>query len=195
MLLFEGMGLVIKAKTIYIILIESNRNHALRSSTKERPTMSKILVAYFSAEAGRTARVAQTIAEASGGDIFEIIPAETYTMKDLNWKNPLSRCNREKIGKKDVPIKNKVENMDEYDLVFLGFPIWYFEAPNVIHTFVKEYDFTGKKIVLFATSGGSDINNTPAKLKPDFNGGEIVDARKFEPTDREAISAWVKSLI
>ena len=157
--------------------------------------MSKILVAYFSAEAGRTARVAETIAEASGGDIFEIVPAETYTMKDLNWKNPLSRCNREKIGKKDVPVRRRVENMDEYDLVFLGFPIWYFEAPNVIHTFVKEYDFTGKKIVLFATSGGSDINKTPDKLEPDFNGGGIVDARKFEPTDSEAINAWVKSLI
>ena len=85
--------------------------------------------------------------------------------------------------------------MDEYDLVFLGFPIWYFEAPNVIHTFVKEYDFTGKRIALFATSGGSDINNTPAKLEPDFNGGEIVEARKFESTDSDAITAWVKSLI
>ena len=157
--------------------------------------MNKILVAYFSAEAGRTARVAQTIAEASGGDIFEIVPAEVYTMKDLNWKNPISRCNREKMGKKDVPVKDRVENMDEYDIIFLGFPIWYFEAPNVIHTFVKDYDFTGKKIFLFATSGGSDINKTPAKLSPDLKGVDITDARRFEPTDNEAIRAWVKSLI
>ncbi len=74
--------------------------------------MSEILVAYFSAEAGRTAKVAQTIAEASNGDIFEIVPAEVYTMKDLNWKNPISRCNREKVGKKDVPVKDRGEKMD-----------------------------------------------------------------------------------
>ena len=157
--------------------------------------MDNILVAYFSAEAGRTAKVAQTIAEASSGDIFEIVPAEVYTMKDLNWKNPISRCNREKMGKKDVPVKDRVENMDEYDIIFLGFPIWYFEAPNVIHTFVKDYDFTGKKIFLFATSGGSDINKTPAKLSSDLKGVDIADARRFEPTDSEDIHTWVKSLI
>ena len=152
------------------------------------------LVAYFSAE-GRTAKVARALSKLTKAELFEVKPEVPYSASDINWKNPLSRCNREKIGKKDVPVRSRVENMDEYDLVFLGFPIWYFEAPNVIHTFVKEYDFTGKKIVLFATSGGSDINKTPDKLEPDFNGGGIVDARKFEPTDSEAISAWVKSLI
>ena len=116
--------------------------------------MSKILVACFSA-GGNTARLGRAIAKAAEADIFEIKPETPYTEPDINWKNPLARCNKEKIGKKDVPYVGEVENFDSYDTVFIGFPIWYYGAPNIISTFVKAYDWEGKKIALFATSGGS----------------------------------------
>lgn len=139
--------------------------------------MEKKLVAYFSAS-GVTARLGGYLAETVGADLFEIIPQEPYTEADQNWKNPLARCNKEKIGKKDVPIKNKVEGMEQYDTVYIGFPIWYWCAPNIVNTFVKQYDFTGKKIYLFATSGGSDIGKTAEKLRPYLgNEAEIIDAR------------------
>ena len=155
--------------------------------------MKKILVAYFSAE-GNTAKVAAKLAEAASADLFEIKPSEPYTAADINWKNPLSRCNREKFGKKDVPIACAVENFEDYGLVFLGFPIWYYAAPNIINTFVKEYDWSGKRIALFATSGGSDISKSPDKLRPYLNGkGEIVGARLFRPdADKQELEDWAR---
>ena len=153
--------------------------------------MSKKLVAYFSAS-GVTARLAKNLAEAIGADLFEIKPVEPYSEADLNWKNPLARCNKEKIGKKDVPVSGIVENMDEYDTVYLGFPIWYWAAPNVVNTFVKQYDFSHKKVVLFATSGGSDIGKTAEKLQPSLgNEAEIVDAKVMnENLGIEGLKAW-----
>lgn len=137
----------------------------------------KTLVAYFSAS-GYTASLAKRMASAAKCDLFEIKPVEPYTDADLRWTNPLARCNKEKIGKKDVPIADRVD-LDEYDLIFIGFPIWYYAAPNIIETFVKSYDWTGKKVALFATSGGSDITKAPDKLKPLMKGGEIVGAKLF----------------
>lgn len=153
--------------------------------------MSKKLVAYFSAS-GVTAKLAKKLAEAIDADLFEIKPVEPYSEADQNWKNPLARCNKEKIGKKDVPVSGSVENMDEYDTVYLGFPIWYWAAPNVVNTFVKQYDFSHKKVVLFATSGGSDMGKTAEKLQP-FLGSEaeIVDAKVMnENPSLEALKAW-----
>ena len=93
--------------------------------------MSKTIVCYFSAE-GSTAKVAAALSKITGAELFEIKPVTPYTKADINWKNPLSRCNKEKIGKKDVPIEGKVESFDEYDTIYLGFPIWYYGAPNII---------------------------------------------------------------
>jgi len=158
--------------------------------------MRKILVAYFSAE-GTTAKVAKTLAESIGADLFEIRPEQPYTAADINWKNPLSRCNKEKIGKKDVPIAGTVADMETYDLVMIGFPIWYYGAPNIISTFVKSYDFTGKQIALFATSGGSGIGKTAEKLAPALNGkGEIKDAKLFQTSaSAEELKQWADSLL
>lgn len=157
--------------------------------------MSKKLVAYFSAS-GVTAKLAKTLAEAVDGELFEIVPETPYTTADVNWKNPLSRCNKEKVGKKDVPIKNKVENMDSFDTLFIGFPIWYWAAPNIINTFVKQYDLNGKKIVLFATSGGSDIGKTADKLKPYLSeGAEIIGAKVLNGDQSvDALKKWSESL-
>lgn len=135
----------------------------------------KTLVAYFSAE-GTTAKVAKEFADKIGADMFEIVPVEPYTKADIKWTNPVARCNKEKIGKKDVPVAGKVENFDEYDTVYLGFPIWYYCAPNVINTFCKGYDWTGKKVYAFATSGGSGIGKTAEKLAPYLAGATEIDA-------------------
>lgn len=153
--------------------------------------MSKKLVAYFSAS-GVTAKLAKKLAEAIDADLFEIKPVEPYSEADQNWKNPLARCNKEKIGKKDVPVSGIVENMDEYDTVYLGFPIWYWAAPNVVNTFAKQYDFSHKKVVLFATSGGSDMGKTAEKLQPYLGSeAEIVDAKVMnENPSLEALKAW-----
>ena len=126
----------------------------------------KTLVAYFSAQ-GTTAKLAKALAEKTGADLFEIQPREPYTAADIKWTNPLARCNREKIGKKDVPVAGTVSDWASYDLVYLGFPIWYYGAPNVIDTFAKGYDWTGKRVVLFATSGGSGIGHpAPPSSRP-----------------------------
>ena len=136
----------------------------------------KTLVAYFSAE-GHTARVAREFAESIGADVFEIVPEEPYTDADINWRNPLSRCNKEKFGKKDVPVAGRIETFGDYDTVYIGFPIWYGCAPNVVNTFCRDYDWTGKTVRIFATSGGSGIGRTAEKLQPYVKGAEAKDAK------------------
>ena len=154
----------------------------------------KALVAYFSAESGRTANVAKSLAAEIGADLFEIKPEKPYTSSDLNYMNPLARCNREHITKKQVPVSGKVENFAEYDTVLIGFPIWYGCAPNVVNTFCKEYDFTGKKVAAFATSGGSGIGKTAEKLKPYVTGADVIDAKLMNDVDRDTLKRWVDGL-
>ena len=151
----------------------------------------KSLVAYFSAS-GVTAKAAKAIADALGSDLFEIRPETPYSKADLNWMNPLARCNREKMGKKDVPVADTVQNMGEYDTIYLGFPIWYGCAPNVVNTFLEACDLSGKRIAVFATSGGSGIGRTAEKLRPYVGGAEIVDARIVQsPSDAKAWAAGI----
>lgn len=107
--------------------------------------MSNILVVYFSAT-GVNAKLATGLAKRLNADVYEIQPKEPYTEKDLNWVNPLSRTMKEYVSKKEPEIKGKVENMKQYDTIIIGAPIWFFKAPNIVNRFMKEYDFTGKKI-------------------------------------------------
>ena len=134
------------------------------------------LVTYFSAE-GTTAKVAKDYAESINADVFEIVPQEPYTKADINYMNPISRCNREQLGGKDVPVAGSIDNFDKYDTVYIGFPIWYGQAPRVIHTFARGYDWTGKMVHLLATSGGSGIGKTSDKLSPSLKGVLSVDAK------------------
>ncbi|MCR5784054.1 MAG: flavodoxin [Eubacterium sp.] len=138
--------------------------------------MGKTLVTFFSAE-GTTAKVAKEFAERIGADIFEIVPEIPYSAADIKWTNPLSRCNKEQFGKKDVPVAGKVQNFEEYDTVYIGFPIWYGAAPRVIYTFCRGYDWDGKKVYAFATSGGSGIGKTAEKLEPYVEGAVSVEAK------------------
>ncbi len=136
----------------------------------------KTLVTYFSAQQ-TTAKVAKEFAQKIEADLFEIVPCEPYTKSDINYINPISRCNREQIGGKDVPVATAIDNFDEYDTVYVGFPIWYGQAPRVVHTFAKAYDWTGKTVHLFATSAASGIGKTAEKLSPSLKGAASVDAK------------------
>ena len=140
------------------------------------------LVTFFSAE-GTTKAVAEEFAKKIGADCFEIVPTELYTKADINYLNPLSRCNKEQIGKKDVPVKGKVEDFDKYDVIYIGFPIWYAAAPRVIYTFCKDYNWEGKKVYAFATSGGSGIGKTAEKLGEYIKGAAVLDAKLVHNAD------------
>ena len=136
----------------------------------------KSLVVFFSAE-GTTAKVAKELAEKIGADLFEIKPEQPYSQADINWRNPLSRCNREFFGKKDVPVAGSIVGFADYDTVYIGFPIWYGCAPNVVNTFCKAYDWSGKTVHAFATSGGSGIGKTAEKLEPFIKNATTLDAK------------------
>lgn len=151
--------------------------------------MSKRLVIYFSAS-GVTKETAQKLADVTGADLFEIVPEEPYSAADLKWVNPFARCNREKMGKRGV------ENMGEYDMIYLGFPIWYAGAPNVVRTFVREHDFSNKKVAVFATSKGSGIGKTTEKLKAEMSeSAEIRDGKVFKKSATgEDLKAWADEI-
>ena len=118
----------------------------------------KTLVLYFSAESGRTRGVAEAFAKSTGADLCEIRPEKPYTAADLNWRNPLARCNREFFGKKDVPAESVSIYLSEYDTVFIGFPIWYGCAPIVVNTFCKAFDWSGKTVHQRRRTGCSAFN-------------------------------------
>ena len=158
--------------------------------------MSRILVAFFSASSGgATAGVGKRMAEAVGADVFAIVPEQPYTEAELNWKNPFARCNREKIGGKDVPFAGSAGDLSQYDLILIGFPIWYGGAPNVVRTFLRQSDFSGRRIGVFATSGGSKIGKSAEKLRPYLDGSTVIaGSRLFSPADSdETLAAWVRS--
>lgn len=139
--------------------------------------MSKKLVAYFSAS-GRTAKVAEKLANELGAELYEIKPEVKYTKTDLNWMNKKSRSSVEMNNKTIRPaIVTGDVDISCYDTVYLGFPIWWYVAPTLINTFLEAYDFAGKKIVLFATSGGSDFGNTVTELQPSAPGAEIAETK------------------
>ena len=155
----------------------------------ERKLIMSSIVVYFSAEAGTTKRVAENLARPMSADIYEIKPENPYTQADLKWTNPLARCNREKIGKKDIPVEGMVPDWEKYDTVYLGFPIWYYGAPNVIKSFCRGYDWSGKNVYIFATSGGSGIGKTAERLEPFIKGGKIIDAKRV--SSAEELSPWM----
>lgn len=156
--------------------------------------MGKKLVAYFSAS-GTTKKTAEMVAEAAGADLYEITPAVAYTKADLNWMDKKSRSSVEMSDKKIRPeITDTDAHIEEYDTIILGFPIWWYVAPTIVNTFLEKYDFSGKKIVLFATSGGSGFGNTVKELKPSAPGAEIVEGKLLNRANKQEIEKWVKSL-
>lgn len=141
--------------------------------------MAKTLVAYFSAS-GVTEGLAKRLAKAIGADLHEIVPAQKYTKADLDWTNKKSRSTVEMNDKKSRPaVANRVENMEQYDTVYVGFPIWWYVAPAIINTFLEQYDLTGKKIIPFATSGGSGMGNTNRGLAVSCRGAILMEGKRF----------------
>ena len=158
--------------------------------------MSKKLVAYFSAS-GKTAKVADMLADAVGADIYEILPEVPYTKADLNWMNKKSRRSVEMNDKAFRPaIADKNAKIDQYDTIFLGFPIWWYVAPTIINTFLEGYDFSEKKIILFATSGSSGFGKTVEELKVSVPAsceiieGKLLNGKQTIPKIRE----WTETL-
>ena len=158
--------------------------------------MSKKLVAYFSAS-GVTAKVADMLADAVGADIYEIRPETPYTKADLNWMDKKSRSTIEMNDKAFRPaIADKDAEIDQHDTIFIGFPIWWYVAPTIINTFLESYDFSGKKVILFATSGGSKFGKTVEELKvsvPDtceIIEGKLLNGKQTIPS----IRSWTDTL-
>ncbi len=157
---------------------------------------SKKLVAYFSCS-GVTARAAQEVAAASGADLFEIAPVQPYTAADLNWMDKGSRSTLEMQDAACRPaVSARVENMQEYGTVFVGFPIWWYVAPRIVETFLESYDLSGKTIVPFFTSGGSGAGKTDELLHKCAPAAEWKPAHRLSAAaSREEVSRWVKSVL
>lgn len=159
--------------------------------------MKKTLVAYFSAS-GTTAQVAKELAQAAGADLYEIRPAVPYTKADLDWMNKKSRSSVEMNDKSSRPaLADRDADIAAYDTILLGFPIWWYVAPTIVNSFLESYDFSGKKIVLFATSGGSGFGKAAAGLKPSVAAGtEIVEGKILNGRQTAAgLKAWAETVI
>ncbi len=158
--------------------------------------MEKILVACFSIS-GNTKKIAQELAAAEEADFFEIVPEQPYTAADLDWNDKQSRSTKEMEDPSCRPaLASKVENMDAYDTVFLGFPLWWGREPSVVDTFVTSYDFTGKTIIPFCTSGGSPIGFTGDRIKAIATGSPKVvnGSRMGGEISREDLKTWAEGL-
>lgn len=157
--------------------------------------MSRKLVAYFSAS-GVAAKVAEKLSEAIGADLYAIEPEVPYTKADLDWMDKKSRSTIEMNNPASRPaIAGKRDNMNDYDTVFVGFPIWWYVAPTIINTFLESYDLTGKTIIPFATSGGSDMGKTNEKLLPSCKGAKLLNGKVFKASVSGAdLAKWAEGL-
>lgn len=157
--------------------------------------MSRKLVAYFSAS-GVTAKVAEKLSEAIGADLYAIEPEVPYTKADLDWMDKKSRSTIEMNNPASRPaIAGKRDNMNDYDTVFVGFPIWWYVAPTIINTFLESYDLTGKTIIPFATSGGSDMGKTNEKLLTSCKGAKLLNGKVFKASVSGAdLAKWAEGL-
>lgn len=156
----------------------------------------KAAVVFFSAT-GNTESAAKLIAAQCGGELFPISPAVPYEKADLNWLNPLSRTTKEMHNKKSRPeILEDSADFSGYDVVFLGFPIWWYIAPTIVNSYLESHDFAGKRIILFATSGGSGFGKAVKHLQPSCPGALIEEGQVFkEGFDARIVADWVKEII
>ena len=155
--------------------------------------MGKTLVAYSSAS-GVTAKMAEKLAKGIGADLFEIVPEKAYTSADLDWQNSKSRSSVEMNDRASRPaISSKVDNMAEYDVVFVGFPVWWYREPSIIDTFMEQYDFSGKTVVPFATSGMSGIGDSGKNMQALAKGAKVVWGNRFSNSVSEKeLADWAK---
>ena len=180
--------------TLTALLVISLSACAQTNKTKENKEM-KTLVAYFSAS-GVTKAAAQQLAEVAGADLHEIQPEQPYTDADLDWQNKQSRSSVEMQDKGSRPaITGKLQNMQEYDVVFVGFPIWWYTCPTIINTFIESYDFAGKTVIPFATSGGSSIKKACADLKATYPAVNWKEGKLLNGASKKELESWINELL
>lgn len=161
---------------------------------QEKKEMKKVLVAYFSAS-GVTKGVAEQLAAVAGADLHKIKPEYPYTDADLDWRDKQSRSSVEMKDKNSRPaITDKLKNMQDYDVVYVGFPIWWYTAPTIINTFMESYDFKGKTVIPFATSGGSSIKKACEDLKAAYPDITWKEGKLLNRTSKKELETWVKGL-
>lgn len=171
----------------------SSKNTTSKETT-ELPKENKILVAYFSAT-GNTKKVADTISAITGGTLFEIEPVQPYSEADLDGWNESARGTRESKDRSTRPeVKNKVDNMAQYDTIYLGFPIWWYTCPTIVNTFLEQYDLTGKTIIPFATSGGSGFGETEKDLKVSAPNAKFKPGKVLNNMNKSQIEGWIGSV-
>lgn len=175
-----------------IFLLKSNDNGgSVMAYTQKTNSNKKVLIAYFSAS-GVTAKVADKLAKATGADLFEIKPAKPYTTADLDWTNKKSRSSVEMADINSRPkIANKVVDMNKYDVIFVGFPIWWYREPSIIDTFMESYDFSGKQVVPFATSGSSGMGNSGSIMQKLAPKAKVDSGKRFSSSVSENdLKSW-----
>ena len=165
-----------------------------QSNKEENKEMKKVLVVFFSAS-GVTKGAAEQLAAVAGADLHEIKPAQPYTNADLDWRDKQSRSTVEMKDKNSRPaITEKLKNMQDYDVVYVGFPIWWYTAPTIINIFMEAYDFKGKTVIPFATSGGSSIKKACEDLKAAYPNITWKEGKLLNRTSKKELETWVKGL-
>ena len=175
--------------TAILTILTSFNTHAQENNMTDK----KALVAYFSAT-GTTAALAQKLAGAINADLFEIKPQKPYSTADLNWHNDQSRSSLEMKNQSSRPeIASKVTDISQYDVIFVGFPIWWYREPSIIDTFMESYDFSGKKIIPFATSGSSGIGNSGGNMQKLAPLAEVANGKRFSASASETeLKTWAQ---
>ena len=177
----------------FIIAVMSIMLLAYNVYAQENSKQENALIVYFSAT-GTTAGVAKKIAEIAGSELYEIVPQKPYTNADLNWRDKQSRSSREMGDLRSRPaIKGKKENIADYDVIFLGYPIWWNVAPVILNTFSESHDLKGKTVVPFATSGSSGIDNSVAELKKTYPEIKWRNGKLLNHADNQTITEWLKN--
>ena len=187
-------SIIIVASLMVAACANSESKTENQSDNQNETKEMKTLVAYFSAS-GVTRQVATQLAEVAGADIYEIVPEQLYTDDDLNWRDSLSRSSVEMKDKSSRPAIKKSElNMDDYSVIYVGFPIWWYTCPTIINTFMEAYDFGGKTVIPFATSGGSTIEQACSDLKAAYSKANWKEGRLLNSASKQDIEEWVKSM-
>ena len=174
------------------VLLAISLSACSQSNKKKNQQMKKVLVAYFSAS-GVTKGVAQQLSEVAGADLHEIKPEKPYTEADLDWRDKQSRSSVEMQDKSSRPaITDKIQNMQDYEVVYVGFPIWWYTCPTIINTFMESYDFKGKTVIPFATSGGSSIKKACEDLKAAYPDVNWKEGKLLNRATKKDLEDWVK---
>lgn len=186
--------IIIAASLMMAACANSERKAENQSENQNETKEMKTLVAYFSAS-GVTRSVATQLAEVAGADLYEIVPEQIYTDADLDWRDSLSRSSVEMKDKTSRPSIKKTEfKIDDYATIYVGFPIWWYTCPTIINTFMETYDFAGKTVIPFATSGSSPIEQACSDLKSAYPKANWKEGRLLNNATKEQLEEWVKSL-